>query len=66
MILALPTELLIALMANNSDGDKSWLALGIEELEREVAVEVEPEWMVPLLVEFGRDKLIAWQLGVSL
>ena len=56
----------MALMANNADGDKSWLALGIEELEREVAVEVEPEWMVPLLVEFGRDKLITWQPGVSL
>ena len=46
--------------------DKSWLVLGIEELGRDVAGEVESDWMVPLLVEEERDRLIAWQLGVSL
>ena len=48
--------------------DKSWLALGIEELGRDVARagEVEPDWMVFLLVEEERDRLMAWQLGVSL
>ena len=65
MTLALLQELLMALRANDADGYKSWLALGIEELEREVAGEVESEWMVPLLVEEERDKFIAWQLGVS-
>ena len=42
------------------------MALGIEELGRDVAAEVESEWMVPLLIEEERDKLMAWQLGVSL
>ena len=65
MRLALLQELLMALRANDADGYKSWLALGIEELEREMAGEVESEWMVPLLVEEERDKVIAWQLGVS-
>ena len=54
------------LMAKDADGYKSWLALGIEELGREVAGEVESDWMVPLLVKEERDRLIGWQLGVSL
>ena len=51
MTLALLQELLMALRANDVDGYKSWLALGIEQLGREVAGGVESEWMVPLLVE---------------
>ncbi len=66
MTLALLQELLMALRANDADGYKSWLALGIEQLGRDVAAEVESDWMVPLLVEEERDRLIAWQLGVSL
>ena len=66
MTLALLQELLMALRANDADGYKSWLALGIEELGRDVAAEVETELMVPLLVEEERDRLLAWQLGVSL
>ena len=52
----------MALRANDADDYKSWLALGIQELGRDVA----GEWMVPLLGEEERDRLIAWQLGVSL
>ena len=33
----------MALRANDADGYKSWLALGIEELGRDVAAEVESE-----------------------
>ena len=66
MTLALLQELLMALRANDADGYKSWLVLGIEELGRDVAAEVESDWMVPLLVEEERDRLMAWQLGVSL
>ena len=66
MTLALLQELLMALRANDADGYKSWLALGIEQLGRDVTGEVESEWMVPLLVEEQRDRLMAWQLGVSL
>ena len=54
----------MALRANDADGYKSWLALCIEELGRDIAAEVESEWMVPLLVEEERDRLIGWQLVV--
>ncbi len=64
--LALLQELLMALRANDADGYKAWLALGIEELGRDVAGEVETDWMVPLFIEEVRDRLMAWQLGVSL
>ena len=37
MALALLQELLMALRANDADGYKSWLALGIEELGRDAA-----------------------------
>ena len=66
MTLALLQELLVALRANDADGYKGWLALGIEQLGRDVANEVESQWMVPLLVEEERDRLMAWQLGVNL
>ena len=64
--LALLQELLMALRANDADGYKSWLALGIQELGRDVAAEVESEWMVALLEEEERNRLMAWQLSVSL
>ena len=41
MTLALLQELLMALRASDADGYKSWLALGSEELGRDVAGEVE-------------------------
>ena len=66
MTLALLQKLLMALRANDADGYKPWLALGIEELGRDVAGEIESEWMVPFLVEEERDRLMAWQLGVRL
>jgi len=47
MTLALLQELLMALRANDADSYKSWLALGIEQLGREVAGEVESDWTVP-------------------
>ena len=58
MMLALLQELLMALRANDADRYKGWLALGIEELGRDVACEVESDWMVPLLIEEKRDSLI--------
>ncbi len=66
MTLAFTQELLMALRAHDADGYKSWLALGIQELGRDVAGQVELDWMVPLLVEEERDRLMAWSLGVSL
>ena len=55
MKLALLQELLMALRANDADGYKAWLALGIEELGSDVAGEVESDWKVPLLVEGSRE-----------
>ncbi len=66
MTLALPQELLMALKANDAGGYKSWLPIGIEEPGRDMAAEVKSDWMVPLLVGEERDRLMAWQLGVSL
>ena len=62
MTLVLLQELLMALRANVADGYKSWLALGIEKRGWELAGEFEPEWIVPLLVEEERDRVMAWQL----
>ena len=62
MTLALLQELLMALGANDANEYKSWLALGIEQLGRDVAGEVESDWMVPLLVEEDGDSLMAWLL----
>ena len=66
MTLALLQELLMALRANAADGYKSCLALGIEELRRDVSGGVESDLMLPLLVEVERDRLMAWQLGMSI
>ena len=66
MTLAPLQNLLMALRANDADRYKALLARGIEELGRDVAAEVESEWMVPLLVEEEKDRLMAWQLGVRL
>ena len=67
--MTLDTQMTLALLqelrANDADGYKSWLVLGIDKLGRDVAAEVESDWMVPLLVEEERDKLMGWQLGVS-
>ena len=35
-------------------------------MDEKTSFEVESDWMVPLLVEEERDRLMAWQLGVSL
>ena len=59
MTLALLQELLMALRANDADGYKSLLALGIEKLGRDVAGEVEFQCIVPMLLEEGRDRLMA-------
>jgi hypothetical protein len=66
MTLALLQELMMARRANDADSYKSWLALGKEELGRDVDAEVDSDWMVPRLVEEERDWLMGWQLVVSL
>ena len=59
MTLDLLQELVVVLRANDADGDKVWLALGIEQLGQDVAGENESAWMVSLLVEVIEDRLMA-------
>ena len=40
--------------------------VGIEGHGSDIAVELESDWMLPLLVEEERVRLMAWQLGVTL
>ena len=47
MTLALLQELVLALRANDAEGIKSWLALGIEELGRDVSTDLVFDWMGP-------------------
>ena len=56
----------MARRANDAVVYKPWLALRIEELGRDVAGEVESNWLVPVLVEKETDRLMAWPLGGSL
>ena len=60
MPLALLQELLLALRANYAEGFKGWLALGLEELVRQVVLELMQDWMSPLLTEMEQDRLVGW------
>ena len=66
MTLALQQELLLALRANDAEGFKGGLALGLQELGRQVVLELMQDWMSPLLTEGEQDRLVGWHLGVSL
>ena len=58
MTLALLQELLLALRANDAEGFKGWLALGLEELCRQVVIALMQVWMSPLLAEKEQDSLV--------
>ena len=64
--LALPQELLLALRVNDAEGFKGWLALGLEELGRQVVLDLMQDWISPLLTEMEQDRLVGLHLGVSL
>ncbi|MDB4653631.1 hypothetical protein OAE35_01875 [Synechococcus sp. AH-551-E02] len=66
MTLALLQELLLALRANDAEAFKGWLAFGLEELGRQVVLELMQDWMPQLLTEMEQDRLVGWHLGVSL
>ena len=63
MTLALLQELLLAVRANNAESFKGWLALGLEELGRQVVLELMQDWMSPLLTEKEQDRLVGWPRG---
>ena len=56
--MTLETQMTLALL------QELLMALGIEEPGKDVAGEVESDWMVPLLVEEEMDRLVAWEQGV--
>ena len=60
MTLALLQELLLALRANDAEGFKGWLALGLKELGRQVVIKLMQVWMNPLLTEKEQDRLVGW------
>ena len=66
MPLALRQELLLALRVNDAECFKGWIALGLEELARQVVLELMQDWMSPLLTGGEQDRLVGWHLGVSL
>ena len=66
MTLALLQELLLALRANDAEGFKGWLAIGLEEHGRQVVIELMQGWMSPLLTEGEQDRLVGWYLAMSL
>ena len=66
MHLLLLSELVSALRANDSDTFRRWLSGGIQDLGRPAVEELMLEWMNPLLTVEERDRLMAWQLRVSL
>ena len=65
MTLALLQELLLALRANDAECFKAMDALGLEELDQQVVLELMQDWMSPLLKEMEQDRLLGWHLGVS-
>ena len=42
------------------------LALGLEELGRQVVIELMQDWLSPLLTGVEQDRLLGWHLGVNL
>ena len=53
-------ELLLAPRTNDAEGFKGWLALGLEELGRQVVIELMQDWMSPLLTEKEQDRIVGW------
>jgi len=66
MTLALLQELLLGLRANDPDGFKAWLSLGIERLGKPAVIELLLDWMDPILTTEEADRLVGWHLGVCL
>ena len=54
--MTLDTQMTLALL------QEMLIELGIEELGRDVAGEVESDWMVPLLIEAESNRLMVWHL----
>ncbi len=54
------------LRANDPDLFNRWLFGGVQDLGEPVVVELLLDWLDPFLTVEEQDRLMAWQLGVSL
>ena len=66
MTIALLQELLLSLRANDPEGFKAWLSLGIERLGKPAVIEPMLDGLNPILTTDEADRLVGWHLGVSL
>ena len=64
--LCLLSELVAALRSNAPDTFNQWLAGEAHDLGEHAVAELMHEWMVPLLTQDEADRLVGWNLGVSL
>ena len=64
--LSLMGELVAALRANDPDLFKRWLSGGVQDLGEPVVEELLLDWLYSFLTAEEQDRLMAWQLGVSL
>ena len=60
------TELLLTLRANATNGFRTPLGVGLDELELGVVDELTRDFLVPLLSEEEADRMVGWNWGVSL
>ena len=59
-------ELVAALRANDSDLFKRWLYGGIEDLGEPAVTELLLDWLYSFLTAEEQERLLGWNLGVSL
>ena len=64
--ITLLTELLLALRANDPDGFRTLLEMGLDELGLAVLDEPTRDFLVPLLREEEADRMVGRNWGVSL
>ena len=58
--ITLLTELLLALLANDSNEFKTLLEMGLKELGLDVVDELKRDFFVPLLSEEEADRMVGW------
>ena len=58
MPLSLLQELLLALRANDPEGFKAWLSLGIERLGKRAVIELLVDWMDLFITDIGRGRIV--------
>ena len=60
------TELLLALRANDPNGFRTLLEMGLKGLGLDVVDELTRDFLVPLMSEEEADRVVGWNWGASL